>query len=324
MSKYVTETHKGVELNNNRVAWREGQTAGGASRLPSCLVAGPWVGEFGYEIMAWQGFIRMLSRNYDETVVICEPGHEYMYQDFATKVVAKEMPAGPTALWQRRCPSDEAGALECSNMAKMVMSGLGEYTYMNPYWVATAADMPHARWRGCACYAQEFVKFGDPRPVLDRWPYGQNPRYMAIHARDTDKSTTGHVNWSRENWDALVKRFGGWDISSIGSKNGAMHIEGTDDLRGAKLENLAVFLSRSDVLVGPSSGPMHFGSLCCVPHVVWSAYDISKDVYRSSWNPFGTPYVLIEPKDGGREWQFRRPWSPSVDEIETEIRKMVA
>ena len=27
------------------------------------LIAGPWVGEFGWELFAWQGYIRALSRH---------------------------------------------------------------------------------------------------------------------------------------------------------------------------------------------------------------------------------------------------------------------
>ena len=29
------------------------------------LIAGPWVGEFGWELAAWQGYIRALSKNFD-------------------------------------------------------------------------------------------------------------------------------------------------------------------------------------------------------------------------------------------------------------------
>jgi len=311
--------HSGILLNNSRVAWRYGLTAGGDSRLPKTMVAGPWVGEFGYEIMAWQGFVRMLSRNFQETVVICQPGHEYMYQDFATRIVKWDMPAGNTALWQRRTQSDEAGGDSCAREAKRIMSGAGEYTHMNPYWVSTAKDMPHERWRGCSCYAQEFVKFGN-RPPGRR----ETPKYMVIHARDTNKSHTGHVNWSRENWTELVKRFEGWDISCIGSMDGSMLIEGCDDLRGSTLENLATYLSQVDLVVGPSSGPMHFASLCCTPHLVWSAYNISRDLYTRSWNPFFTPVTVVEPEDGSKAWQTRESWSPGVDMIETEIRKMLA
>ena len=47
------------------------------------LIAGPWCGEFGWELMSWQGRIRELSRSYDETIVCSDDGHQALYADFA-------------------------------------------------------------------------------------------------------------------------------------------------------------------------------------------------------------------------------------------------
>jgi len=34
-----------------------------------CLIAGPFLGEFGWELMQWQGYIRQLSKFYKNTIV---------------------------------------------------------------------------------------------------------------------------------------------------------------------------------------------------------------------------------------------------------------
>ena len=47
------------------------------------LLAGPWLSEFGWELMTWIPAIRARSRNYDKTVCICKKGHNYLYEDFA-------------------------------------------------------------------------------------------------------------------------------------------------------------------------------------------------------------------------------------------------
>ena len=47
------------------------------------LLAGPWVGEFGWELFAWQAYIRSLSRHYDKTTIICRPTSHSIYTDFA-------------------------------------------------------------------------------------------------------------------------------------------------------------------------------------------------------------------------------------------------
>ncbi len=33
------------------------------------LLAGPWVGEFGWELFCWQGHLRRISKNYNKTIV---------------------------------------------------------------------------------------------------------------------------------------------------------------------------------------------------------------------------------------------------------------
>ena len=44
---------------------------------------GPWIGEFGWELMAWQAWCRQESRKYDKSYVCSFAGMEPLYQDFA-------------------------------------------------------------------------------------------------------------------------------------------------------------------------------------------------------------------------------------------------
>src|ERR1019366_9805888 len=44
------------------------------------LLAGPYVGEFGYELMQWQAFVRALRPRYDEVHVLTYPGRAYLYE----------------------------------------------------------------------------------------------------------------------------------------------------------------------------------------------------------------------------------------------------
>ena len=48
------------------------------------LIAGPWWGEFGHELFAWQAYVRSLSRFYEKTHVICRESSSYLYEDFAS------------------------------------------------------------------------------------------------------------------------------------------------------------------------------------------------------------------------------------------------
>src|SRR5690242_12248737 len=44
------------------------------------LFAGPYAGEFGPELMQWQGYVRGRRRYYDQVHVLTYPGREYLYE----------------------------------------------------------------------------------------------------------------------------------------------------------------------------------------------------------------------------------------------------
>ena len=51
------------------------------------LIAGPWVGEFGWELFAWQAYVRALSRKFDKTIIICRENSAALYADFANDFI---------------------------------------------------------------------------------------------------------------------------------------------------------------------------------------------------------------------------------------------
>ena len=44
------------------------------------LYAGPWVGEFGWELCSWVPSLRHIAENYDHITVEIQPGMEYLYE----------------------------------------------------------------------------------------------------------------------------------------------------------------------------------------------------------------------------------------------------
>lgn len=52
---------------------------------------GPWIGEFGWELMAWQAYCRQESRNYDKSYACSFPGMEPLYEDFAEFIAHDEI-----------------------------------------------------------------------------------------------------------------------------------------------------------------------------------------------------------------------------------------
>jgi len=154
-----------------------------------------------------------------------------------------------------------------------------------------------------ALQPQKFIKFGQATatPQFD----------ILCHARATKKHGHGDYNWPLPNWEQLISKLERYRIGSIGTEDGAYHIPGTADLRGLKLKALCDILASSRILVGPSSGPMHLGSLCGTPHIVWSGVKKSKSRYEIEWNPFCTPVRML------MKWG----WQPGVADILEEIEK---
>ena len=52
------------------------------------LIAGPWIGEFGWELFAWHAYIRRLSRHFSKTIIICRDNSRDLYRDFADEFVS--------------------------------------------------------------------------------------------------------------------------------------------------------------------------------------------------------------------------------------------
>jgi hypothetical protein len=249
----------------------------------SKLFAGPWVGEFGWELFGFQGYVRHMAKkkNYDEIIVSSRSGHEILYQDFMTQFV----------------PHDPA-----STQTDMHRLKGWKYDRMHDNYISSKDT-----WISPDSYRtqkHEFVNYGYPSEELH---YD-----LLIHARSTGKHRTDVRNWPEEKWDDLIKKlkthYGNeLSIGCIGSPHAALHMKDTTDLRGISLEKLTNILASSSLLIGPSSGPMHLGSLCRIPHVVWAqqkgwAID-NKARYETVWNPFDTPIKFIG----------KHSWQPPVD-----------
>ena len=56
------------------------------------LYAGPWVGEFGWELCGWQGTVRALARRHDRVVIGCRPSSRPMYQGMPCVVEFADIP----------------------------------------------------------------------------------------------------------------------------------------------------------------------------------------------------------------------------------------
>ena len=255
--------------------------------MSELVFAGPYVGEFGWELFCWQGYLRQLAVDGSRVIAAARPGHEALYEDFAEEFVPVVPPEG-------YMPNGNAmDGLTLERYSNLVPS---EARWINPMNVNVdwSKDCPWIE-------PQKFIPFGDKEAP-------KNYKIL-IHARDRKWELTSLRNWPEENWDKLVSSFpDSWTIGCIGTKEEALSC-GSVDLRSLPLKELLQEISRAELVIGPSSGPIHLASLCRIPHVVWSGKDRDVSRYASLWNPFGVRHRMIT------------TWQPNVSAVLSEVRK---
>ena len=250
------------------------------------LIAGPWVGEFGWELFAWQAYVRALSRNFDHTTIISRPGSEALYSDFSDQFVG-HMPDGGLT------DSFFMHNLDFVQELKKVI--MGNQIRMDK---ETTLFVPKRLGFPPYTHYEQYLMIGDYMIAPEYVAYGKvTPRKYdyIFHARD--RKLREEDNWSLENWNELKRLLGDKRIACIGTKAESALVEGTEDLRDIPLGDLFDTLHNAEYAFGPSSGPMHLVSLCALPHVVWSIPN-NKIRYELNWNPLQTPVLF----DSSSDW----------------------
>lgn len=238
------------------------------------LFAGPWIGEFGWELFCWQGVIRKIKKTYPYLEIVCgtRPGRDFLYEDFA-KIVH----------YDPQCRADQWFCQNRANGVNKEVSKILKRYEQKDFFIFRPQNYVNQFDK------MELIKFG--RVLADE-------KYdVLIHARN--RSIRPNDNWPTSKWEELLAH-GLGRVGAIGSKNQAICPNGVDDLRGIPLSELADHCSSSSVVVGPSSGPIHFASLCGCPQVVWSNRGLpdghTQKRYEKTWNPFNAKVVFSRKK----------------------------
>ena len=220
---------------------------------------GPWVGELGWELMAWQGFCRFEARNFDKVYVCSFPDMEFLYQDFADEFIPHDYPN-----------------------RKLDFENIDDVEFELPVDI----DAHYKPFKTYKVPDQHFIQYGSKLPksfVFD----------ILIHARNI---RIAHKNYPEEKWEQIVNGIqevlNTDSIASIGQIPD-LHIKGTKDLRGIPLGDLCDSMANSQVVIGGSSGVMHLATLCNTPIIVWGdrrTYfnETLETRYRKTWNPFSS------------------------------------
>lgn len=252
------------------------------------LLAGPWIGEFGWELFCWQGYLRARSQEFDRVIVVSRPEMAPLYADFCDEFI----PYTPKGVG--------ISGFKCVGHSEWPdISGQRDYReYLSGnFYIGYNRDHPARSSK--AFFGQKFFKYGKCDPSL--------AHDVVMHIRQTSKNKSDIRNgWELDVWKAYLERLrqaGPYKVCCIGDPASAGMLEGCTDMRGLPLDRLFDLLASSRVLVGPSSGPMHLGSLCGCPHVVWSGVEENRPKYEKYWNPFDTAVKYIHHPN----------WKPEVE-----------
>jgi len=255
----------------------------------SLLIAGPWLGEFGWELFAWQGYVRALSEHFDETICIARKNSRHLYTDFAQQVIAYDRDDGvPDMFFMPNVKID--GKLFNEILEQNDVDILDKAVTWLPARKIGHPPMTH--------YSEE-IEFGDLK-IKPKYVIFENEfkKYDYIfHIRD--RPLRMEDNWATEKWSTLLGLLTQEEktVACIGTKGSSGWIPETEDLRGIAMNELIGVLNNADCCFGSSSGPMHLASLCNTPHVVWSImYNHRR--YTENWNPHNTPVLFL----GDYDW----------------------
>jgi hypothetical protein len=240
------------------------------------LVAGPYVGEFGHELMDWQAWVRAQVPRYAQVHVITYPGRDYLYP--GCQVHYHEV-ALETAGYKhgRFCPAQ----LEAMAHKKAAELGLKNYDLMTALHV-------------CTTYHQKFLlpakfeRLGSP-------PAAAEMRDVAFHFRQVKKDGPDQSrNYPIEFCDRVVEfcRAQGISFFCIGHPRYSYCPAGVEDRRTEDLAASVAAIRGARLLAGELSGPMHLAQLAGTPILIWAPGQWRLDNCER-WNIFHVPTYIV-------------------------------
>lgn len=228
--------------------------------------AGPFYGEFGWELMMWIPWLRYLAKQ-SPLKIFARPGNEIFYQGL--DVTSYEMTLSPKVVHS-----------DCQHVyvrGKRVEAG----AYPGNI---TPHDLPVKFSKsGCPIPPEfsEYVRLGEPGEEY-------HSCQVALHKRN--RQWCSGRNWHFERWRRLQ------DAADNLAEIGFFHIgkSGTSLMVGHEIGDQLQKLRKSKLCIGASSGPMHMAALCGTPLVVWSGNPgKDRERYDRLWNPFNVKVYWV-------------------------------
>ena len=240
------------------------------------LVAGPYVGEFGHELMDWQPWVRAQIPRHHEVHVITYPGRDFLYP--GCRVHYHDVPLEKAGY--------RFGRLSPRELDDMARKKAGELGLKN-YDLLTALNI-------CTSYHRKYLlpaRF----ELLGQPPRAGDVRDLAFHFRHVKKEGPDQTrNYPTKLCDRVVAacRAAGFSFFCIGHPRYAYCPPGVEDRRSEDLAASVAALRSARMLAGELSGPMHLAQLCGTAILIWADGQWRLDDCER-WNVFKVPTYIV-------------------------------
>ncbi len=240
------------------------------------LLAGPYVGEFGYELLQWQGYVRARRAHYESVHVLTYPGRDYLYEGCTVHYHDVDLrDAGYHYGWMAVA---ERKAMAAAFAEKI---GLRDYDVFDTTLL-------------CSRYHNMLFWKQDLR-LLRETPLEGGLRDVAFHFRAINKEGPDQTrNYRQESALELVElgRRAGWRMMCVGHPDYSFCPEGVEDQRKLDLRETVAAMCSVRLLAGELSGPFHLANLCGLPTAFFADGQWRIDNCLG-WNPFRVPLYVI-------------------------------
>lgn len=209
----------------------------------SVLIAGPFTGEFGWELLKWQGYVRKIRKRYKRTIVISYKNREALYEgcDLFTHNFKLENSGYDYGLLDEQ--ENERVINECKKK----------------FGVKTANVFAPYRFKRLAMRLigqQEFLELYQP-------PIDHRVFDVVFHVRDFERDDGNEKNYPKEDVDYLCAELSktGTSFAFIGAPGLSYCSPGSVDRRSEDLKIAISTICSSKIIVGGLSAPMHLAHL---------------------------------------------------------------
>lgn len=273
-------------------------------------IAGPWIGELGWELFCWSNFLRAWKQDHPSAhlVVICPQGHRVLYSDFASQILEHTMPVCETDMFNNTAidPSEITHWLELARStcpSDSIPVVIPHDSFKGRWWLEHCNHLP------------TYTKLGRAGT--------SSPFDVVMHVRQTDKCGTGYRNWPVESAQEVATwlRDLGLCVAAIGRNDSSFCPVGVFDQRGIDLSRTADLLASTSVFVGSQSGPTHLAALCGTPTVTWQTCEEHAQRVLYHWNPFDVEVLVTHPSD--EFWREKKQFVPETTHIVARISHLL-